>query len=291
MVKLNQAKKEISMIKKLSLTFFLFIFITGSTAVFSQRAVTHKPVSSNKEKIVHHYNYPGIGKAEIPTKYYSELSSDRKKIRIFEEKSVTDYSKKKFINYTSYSNNYFKVDENNNSLWDGKHWDFTDFPLKVYVMRSSSKHFKNKHKSYVDYALKIWETADERISFSYTNSSADADIIFSFEDNLMEKYDENYLGLTDYEVGRDKGIIRSFVEISLLKFNNRKISDGEIKSTIIHELGHALGLGHSSNHFDLMYPYINENSSEKLSYIELSTGDIEAIRSVVDLGGDNISIR
>jgi|GEM_PF-2507262 len=277
------------MIKKLSFTFFLFIYLTGSTAVFSQKVIVQKPVSSNKEKIVYHYNYPGTGKAEIPTRYYSELSPDRKKIRVFEEKTTTDYSKKKFINYTSYSKNYFRIDDNENSLWDGKHWDFNDFPLKVYVKKSSSRHFKNKHKAYIDYALKIWEAADERISFSYANSEADAHIIFSFENNLMEKYEENYLGLTDYEVGRDKGIIRSFVEISLLKFNNRKISDGEIKSTIIHELGHALGLGHSSNHFDLMYPYINENSSEKLSYIELSTGDIEAIRSVVDLGSYDFS--
>ena len=100
----------------------------------------------------------------------------------------------------------------------------------------------------------------------------------------MEKYDENYLGLTDYELGKNNRIIRSFIEISMLKFDDKNISDGEVKSTIIHELGHALGLGHSNNHVDLMYPYISEDSSNKLTYIELSTGDIETIRDVVNIG-------
>jgi hypothetical protein len=42
---------------------------------------------------------------------------------------------------------------------------------------------------------------------------------------------------------------------------------------------------------DLMYPYISEDSSDELSYIELSTGDIEAIRSVVNLGTKDYSTK
>ena len=280
------------MVKKYTFTLLILVFLLGSPLIFSQKANRHKPNSSSKERIEYYYDERGIGKAEIPRKYYSEYSNDKNKIEINEKTDrYSDYSKKKFINYTSYSRNYFRIDDSDNSLWNGKYWEYNDYPLKVYVKKSSSRNFKEKYTTYIDYAFKIWTAADERIKVIYSKSASDADIIFTFEDNLMEKYDENYLGLTDYELGKNNRITRSFIEISLLKFDDRKISDGEIKSTIIHELGHALGLGHSSNHVDLMYPYISEDSSDKLSYVELSTGDIEAVKSVVDLGSNDYSIR
>jgi predicted Zn-dependent protease len=279
------------MIKKYTFTFLILVFLASSPLNYSQKANHQKPNSSSRET-VYYYDEPGIGQAEISKRYYSEFSPDKKRIKIYENaETSSDFSKKKFINYTSYSHNYFKIDDNDNSLWDGKHWPFSDYPLKVYVQESSSKNFKDKYISYIDYAFKIWKAADGRIKFQYTDSVSDADITIIFEDNLMEKYDENYLGLTDYEVGKSKRIIRSFIEISLLKFDDRKISDGEVKSTIIHELGHAIGLGHSSNYLDLMYPFISEDSSDELSYVELSTGDIEAIRSVVNLGDYDYSTR
>ncbi|OGU77589.1 MAG: hypothetical protein A2V93_05630 [Ignavibacteria bacterium RBG_16_34_14] len=280
------------MVKKYTFTFLILIFLLGSPLTLSQKATHHKPNSSSKEGIEYYYNEHGIGKAEIPRKYYSEFSGDKNRTEIYENTDRnSDYSKKKFINYTSHSRNYFKVEDSDNSLWNGKYWDFSVYPLKVYVKKSSSRNFKDKYKTYIDYAFKIWSAADERIKFIYSKSESDADIIFTFENNLMEKYDENYLGLTDYELEKNNRIIHSFIEISLLKFDDRKISDGEIKSTIIHELGHALGLGHSSNHADLMYPYISEDSSDKLSYVELSTGDIEAVRSVVNLGSNDYSTK
>lgn len=280
------------MIKKYTFTFLILVILSNSPLNFSQKANQYKSNPSGKTRIVYYYDEPDAGKAEISKKFFTEFSEDKKRIEVFDKNDLDlNYRKKKFINYTSYSNNYFRIDDKSNSLWNGKHWDFNDFPLKVFVKKSSSPNFKSKYNNYIEYAFKVWETADERINFEYTQSSSDADIIFSFENNLMNKYDENYLGLTEYELGRNNRIIRSFVEISLLKFDDRKISDGEIKSTIIHELGHALGLGHSSNHLDLMYPYINENSSHKLTHVELSTGDMQAIRSAINLGEKNYSTK
>ena len=47
--------------------------------------------------------------------------------------------------------------------------------------------FKPIYKQYIDYAFRVWEKADNRIKFEYVSSASNADITFTFEDNLMDK--------------------------------------------------------------------------------------------------------
>jgi len=136
----------------------------------------------------------------------------------------------------------------------------------------------------VSYSFDVWKKADKRIDYTFVNSSRNADISVIFVEDLGRKYEENYLGLTEYDMNRDNEIEFSKIQISLIKFSNEKVSDGEIKATIIHEFGHAFGLGHSDSESDIMYPYIDSDHSGKMTYDELSRGDKEAIEDVIDLG-------
>lgn len=186
--------------------------------------------------------------------------------------------------------NYFHIDRTGRTLWDGKHWEITDFPLKIYVKETSSRYYKSVYKNYIKYALDVWRKADDRINYTIVNSKRDADISVHFIEDLGEKYNENYLGLTEYDLNRDKVIDHSKVQISLIKFGDEVVSDGEIKATIIHELGHAFGLGHSENEYDIMYPYISSDHTSEMTYDELSRGDKGAIKDVIALGDEEIYV-
>lgn len=256
----------------------VLVLLFSSSLLFSQQSQSNLPrPTGNKTK-----NYRPINST------ISNPANDNNNNRreITNKKTQRTKYKTDKHNITK-SENYFHIDKSGKTLWDGKHWELKEFPLKVYVKETNSKYFNSSYKEYVDYAFNVWQKADKRIEYTYTNNTRNADIEFVFVENLGKKYEENYLGLTEYDTNRENEIEFSKVQISLLKFGKDKISAGEIKATIIHELGHALGLGHSDNEKDIMYPYISPDHSSKMTYDELSRGDKEAIKDVIDLGSDN----
>jgi predicted Zn-dependent protease len=213
------------------------------------------------------------------------------KHRPIDRKRNTNRTTKKHFDKKTDTENYFHVDRSGRTLWDGKHWEINDYPLKIYVKESSSKYYKSEYKNYVKYALNVWRKADDRINYIFVDSRRDADISLYFIEDLGAMYEENYLGLTEYDMNRGKLIDYSKIQISLIKFGNEKVSDGEIKATVIHELGHAIGLGHSDNEYDIMYPFISPEHTASMNFDELSIGDKAAIEDVINLGDEEIYVR
>jgi len=274
---------------------FVFIFIFTSVLIFPQKAESNQPQSSgNKNKYKNYQTHNSTlsnpadvnfnKKNDLDYKHKENYQKNRNTIR---RNNKRDNENRRDNRIITKSENYFHIDKSGKTLWDGKHWDLDGYPLKVYVKESSSRYYKSSYKEYVSYAFSVWQKADDRIKYIFTNNSRDADVEFVFVENLGKKYEENYLGLTEYDTNRDNEIEYSKVQISLLKFGKETISAGEIKATIVHELGHAFGLGHSNSETDIMYPYISSDHSPKMNYDELSRGDKEAIEDVIDLGNDD----
>lgn len=277
----------------------LSLLLLLSTVSFPQKSNHNKPESSGN-RYKNNYYQPGNSTlseaADFQKNNRKQNEYDQQRDRYDRKKDSYPREKKKRNDQYTYnkenrrnketkdSENYFHIDKSGNTLWDGKHWNTSEFPLKVYVQETSSRYYKSSYKDYVSYAFEVWEKADNRINCTFTNNSRNADVKIIFVENLGKKYDENYLGLTEYDTNRNNEIESSKIQISLLKFGNDVVSDGEVKATIIHELGHAFGLGHSDNEKDIMYPYIDSKHSREKTYDELSRGDKEAIQDVIDLG-------
>jgi predicted Zn-dependent protease len=280
---------------KFTLIFLIvLVLLFSSSVLLSQQSQSNHPQSSgnkNKYKKDQTHNSKLNKPTNINNSKRKDFTINRKQTTNVNRKSERNNFKRELTNRrdeqnTTRSDNYFHIDKSGNTLWDGKHWDLDEYPLKVYVKKSFSRYYKSSYKDYVDYAFSVWQKADDRIKYTFTNNSRNADVEFVFVENLGKKYEENYLGLTEYDTNRENEIEFSKVQISLLKFGKEKISAGEIKATIVHELGHVLGLGHSDSETDIMYPYISSDHSYKMTYDELSRGDKEAIKDAIDLGNE-----
>ncbi|MDP2365059.1 MAG: matrixin family metalloprotease [Ignavibacteria bacterium] len=269
------------------LVFFIISFFISDNITAQKKSYDNK---KTKRNYYNNYDKSSSSKSSaVNVNYHNDkqrnkdYSDNYESNRRTKSDSYTKNEKDFRNNENEHPENYFRIDKSKTSLWDGKHWNESNFPLKIFVKESSSRYYKSDYKDYIKYAMDVWRKADDRIQYRFVKNADDADVALIFVENLGEKYEDSYLGLTDYETYESNEIKFSKIQISLIKNGDEKISAGEIKATIIHELGHAFGLGHSESENDLMYPYISPEHTSEMTYDELSKGDKLAVKDVINL--------
>lgn len=167
-------------------------------------------------------------------------------------------------------------------------WD--KFPLKIVIINKSNENLPSYYKTEILRAFAQWQTSTGFVKFVTTNKKSDAQIsvtIMQLPQNVCKGNQCKYvIGHTtpDYS-----GKILKKMNIVLYSKDplGNFFSDKELYNTILHEIGHALGImGHSYNSGDLMYMAADNNkfySQYRSSFQYLSSKDINTIKLLYKL--------
>ena len=184
------------------------------------------------------------------------------------------------------------------SLKNGQIMRWTFMPLNVYIspMKFYSKQGQDlKYRGMVIRALNEWENATKgKVSFRVVNALLESNVNVDWKrverkalGHCYFSYDGmNRLYGAEVAIGLTEGIVHADY-----------MDEGEVYHTILHEIGHAIGLGHSKNPADIMYtPHqkgvnsISKGDSLTVNWLyTLPQGaTTEEVASKYGIGGSNI---
>ncbi len=162
----------------------------------------------------------------------------------------------------------------------GKIVRFNKRNLKVYVEAPRNvKGYTTIMHGYITRAKSVRNRpTNGALSIRYTNYKHQADIVVTWQQNFKD----NILGVSPYQFVGDM-LVRSDVTLATYYPGGQvPIPTEELKATIIHEFGHAIGIkGHSPYEGDLMYYASNKSQSARLT-----TRDTNTIRLLYKMEAD-----
>lgn len=173
------------------------------------------------------------------------------------------------------------------------HWTHPEQGIKVFIANGASiPNWKPEDQGLVQAAYSEWQQAMEgRVHFEWVSEPDEADTIVSWMERpkavssteAEAKPQELRNGECQTQTADDK-LIQDNIVVALNTTEGSPASANSIYNTLLHEIGHSLGMGgHSSNPADILFP---SNRYDDGGRKHLTQRDIQTVRMLYALKAD-----
>jgi predicted Zn-dependent protease len=123
-------------------------------------------------------------------------------------------------------------------------------PLRIYLVEGGTPDYTPRLAEFAREAFDRWEQTGVGIRFEMVSDSAGADVVVRW----IDRFDFDRAGQTDLTWDQLGRVRHATISLALRTQNGTPLPDAALFAVAVHEAGHAIGLPHSADTSDVMFP-------------------------------------